>query len=85
MLAAAAYRLWRLAAEDEIADRPRAWITARLPEWFSEQLECPWCSGFWISLGAVGAHKIAPRATVTATLPLAVSTAVGAIAHYLDT
>ncbi len=84
ILTAAVFRLWKLAAEDKIADRPRDWLTARAPEWFSEQLECPWCSGFWISLAAVAAHRQAPRATLTAALPFAVSAGVGALGHVLS-
>lgn len=84
LLAAASYRLWKLASEDTIADRPREWVLARTPEWVEDFLGCPWCAGFWISLGAVGAHRAAPRATLAAAAPFAVSAAVGAVAHFLD-
>lgn len=64
LLAFAAYRLWRLLAEDEILNRPRRWLV-RLPlswddgdaipknyrnEW-AIFFQCPWCLGAWVCLG----------------------------------
>lgn len=62
LLALAAYRVWRLLAEDTILDRPRAWLvglsgwTAGRPTplsyraWLAEFVTCPACFGFWVSL-----------------------------------
>lgn len=63
LLCLAAYRLWRLLAEDDILNRPRRWLV-RLPSTWKEGdsfpskyrkeyalfLNCPWCAGAWISL-----------------------------------
>lgn len=65
LLALVAYRIWRLLAEDEVLERPRRWLV-RLPrDWDEENpiprayrnelggfISCPWCLGFWISLGS---------------------------------
>lgn len=63
LLCLAAYRLWRLLAEDDILDRPRRWLM-RLPQDWDDGdaipreyrnewalfLTCPWCAGAWVSL-----------------------------------
>ena len=62
LLALAAFRVWRLIAEDTILDGPRQWALGLgyrwadgdpIPEKYREHwgifLLCPWCSGFWIS------------------------------------
>lgn len=36
---------------DVILDRPRDWVKARHVK-IEELLECPWCTGLWLSLGA---------------------------------
>jgi hypothetical protein len=59
LLVLAAFRLWRLIAEDTIIDRPRAWLLrgdligheTPPPEYreeLSKFLLCPWCLGFWL-------------------------------------
>lgn len=62
LLGLAAYRVWRLLAQDDILDRPRNWIL-RLPRDWEEGkpiprtyreglglfLRCPWCAGAWVS------------------------------------
>lgn len=82
ILAAAAYRLWRLAAEDSILDRPRDRI-AGASEWADELIACPWCLGFWISAGTWAAYQKQPERTVALASPWAISTAVGVLAHAL--
>lgn len=47
-------------------------------------LACPFCVGFWLSLAAYGAWLSAPRLTLYAMTPLAISGAVGLIAKNLD-
>lgn len=62
LLALAAYRLWRLIAEDDVFDRPRRWLL-RLGDWrdgqaappayrdrLAEFITCPWCLGFWLAV-----------------------------------
>lgn len=63
LLSLAAYRLWRLLAEDDILERPRRWFL-RLPRTWNDGdaipkkyrnewalfLTCPWCAGAWLSL-----------------------------------
>src|SRR6187551_66986 len=63
LLALAAYRLWKLLAEDTILDKPRNWVmglgwnwddeTDDVPSGYREHwgifLTCPWCAGAWIS------------------------------------
>lgn len=50
----AAWRTWALISRDLILDRPR-------DRWFKkgtmrrDWLECPYCSGFWVATGWVGA------------------------------
>jgi hypothetical protein len=93
LLAAAAYRLWRLVAEDTILDRPRAWLLGA-PGWSPDDgdpppgyrqelavfLTCGWCMGFWLSVLAWGAWLVAPHATLVAATPFAISAVVGALA-----
>jgi hypothetical protein len=63
LLSLAAFRVFRLLAEDDILDRPRNWALGLPKNWeqgkpipkrYRENLaffiRCPWCAGFWISL-----------------------------------
>lgn len=64
LLSVAAFRVWRLLAEDDILDGPRMWLL-RLPrDWKDGDaipsiyrdkcatfLTCPWCLGLWVFLG----------------------------------
>lgn len=96
LLVAAAFRVYRLLAQDTILDGPRSRLLryhgwqegTPLPDGFrikwGEFLTCPWCSGFWISLSWWGAWQLWPHATVVVAVPLAVSAAVGLVAQ-LDT
>lgn len=82
VLAGAAYRLWRLAAEDSISDRPRDALASR-SDFADELIACPWCLGFWISAAGWAAYQRAPQTTVALAAPWAISTAVGVVAHAL--
>lgn len=82
MLAAAAYRLWRAAAEDTITDRPRDRLVEGRPG-LDDFIACPWCLGFWISAATWAAYQRAPERTVALAAPWAISTAVGVLAHAL--
>lgn len=97
LLAIAAYRLWRLLAEDDLFDRPRRWLVRLGDAWekegdpvpagyrasWAEFLTCPWCFGFWVALGWWGAWQIWPHATLVVAVPLALSAGVGALARVL--
>jgi hypothetical protein len=87
LLALAAYRLWRLLAEDDILDRPRRWLVRLGSEWekegdpvpanyrasLAEFLTCPFCFGAWVALGWWGAWQIWPHATLVVAVPFAIS------------
>lgn len=83
LLALAAFRWWKLLAEDQILDRPRDWVIARSPDWFLDQLGCPWCAGFWICLEWYLAFVVWPHGTLIVATPFALSAVVGIIGHYL--
>jgi hypothetical protein len=79
LITLAVWRVWRLLAEDTIIDRPRAWIIGR-SNWVEALVECPYCLGFWLSLGWVGALWLWPYWTVVAAVPWAVSAGVAVLA-----
>lgn len=49
LLALAAFRLWKLIADDAILDPPRDWAMQRLDARWELFIVCPWCAGFWLS------------------------------------
>lgn len=52
--ALAAWRIYKLVSVDDILDRPREWMCARI-SWLEEFLVCPYCAGFWVSaIGSLG-------------------------------
>ena len=96
LLGLAAYRVWRLLAEDVILDRPRAWVVG-LSDWtagqrtpasyregLAEFITCPACAGFWCSLGWFGVFQLWEHGTVVAAVPFAISTIVIAAASVLS-
>jgi hypothetical protein len=91
--ALAAYRLTRLVTRDSLPPLPavrqhvldkldeiqnRRGVTADHP--LTELVHCPWCVGFWISVGVVGAATLAPRAWRPLATALAFSAVVANIA-----
>lgn len=93
LLALAAFRTYRLLAEDTVLDwvrlplvgLPRGWKEGDpVPKSYRERLavfiECPWCMGFWVSLGWWGAYELWQHGTVVAAFLAALSGAVGLIA-----
>lgn len=94
MLVLATYRLTRLIGWDVITRPIRVRLTRRsespdrmLPGYRQtlwEFLNCPFCLGFWISLGIWAAWWVTPKWTVWLALPLALSAAVGLLARHLD-
>jgi hypothetical protein len=83
LLAAAGYRLWRLAAEDSISDRPRDALVEATPPFVDELIACPWCLGFWIGAAGWAAYQAQPERTVALAAPWAISTGIGVLAHAL--
>lgn len=89
VLILAAYRVWRLLALDELLDPIRDPLLGLKGDDFARPalarfLGCPFCFGFWISLAIYGAWLSAPRPTLYAMAPFAISGAVGLIAKNLD-
>ena len=97
LLALAAYRVWRLVAEDDILDRPRRrllrlgeWrkegdpVPANYRSWWGDLLRCAWCAGFWISVLWWLAWAITPDWTLFLAVPFAVSALVGFARVRLD-
>ncbi len=83
LIALAVFRLWKLVAEDNILDRPREYLLTRYKR-LEDLVECPWCLGFWITVGWWVAWLVWPHAAVVAAVPFALSATVGAVAHFLD-
>ena len=82
LLALAAYRVWKLVAEDTILDPLRSRVTFTKTE--AEFLTCPWCLGAWIGLTWTAAWWIWDYPTLVAAVPFAVSVAVGFVAATVD-
>ena len=80
LLGLAAYRTWRLLAEDSILDKQRLRLYQRIrKESFVDFVGCPWCFGFWISLGWWGAWQLWPHGTLVAAGVMALSAVVGIV------
>ena len=87
LLALAAYRIFRLIAEDTILDRPRRYLLRLDKNWQEDGDEtgpdyrekwglfitCPYCAGFWISVAWWVAWLLWPHATVLVAVPWAIS------------
>ena len=95
LLGLAAFRTWRLLAEDELLDRPRRRVM-RLGDWsgsggfpsgYREGLDnfvgCPYCFGFWVGLAWFGAYQLGPHSTLIVAVPFAISAAVGILGSKL--
>lgn len=84
----AAYRVTRLVTTDDIALRPRLWLTEKLEATrfssYTKGITCPWCVGFWISLVIVLVSNIYVRIPYPALYVGAVSTVVGLIGGKID-
>lgn len=86
---AAAYRLWRLLALDDLpglADG-RQWLLDRHPNRWTDAIVCPWCLGFWCCVAVFAAvHTVDPYSTAVAYAihVAAASTVVGLTGSNLD-
>jgi hypothetical protein len=82
--ALATYRLTRLLVSDGIVDRPRQALLRRCAERghtkLVELIECPWCTGFWMSVVAVGARRVTGRRWAPVGEVLALSAVAGLLA-----
>lgn len=83
LLALAAYRTWYLIGQDTILDRPRRYITAK-SKYVETLLECPYCAGFWVSLGWWGAWQLWPHGALVVAGALAVAALVPVIERALS-
>ena len=95
ILALASFRLWRLAAEDEIFQIPRRKLV-RLPvEWEEGELvpdgyrielakfiSCPWCLGLHISVVLWLLWLWQPEWITGLSVPLALSAVVGLVEYF---
>lgn len=95
VLLLASYRVTRLLGQDDLP--PLVRLRERLTRPYMGQdgwefgrptlayfLSCPFCLGWWVSLAVYGAWLSAPRPTLYAMTPFAISGAVGLIAKNLD-
>jgi len=90
ILSLAGYRWWRLIASDDATYRLRAWLVRwdenvgvpRRPT-MAAWLYCPWCSGFWWTLGWFGAWWLWDGVLVIAAV-FAASAVVGLIRSAID-
>ncbi len=76
LLGLAAYRTWRLLAQDSILDAPRG----RLPLGVSFFVECCWCLGFWVAVAWWACWEAWPHGTLWVAAPFALSAVVGLVA-----
>jgi hypothetical protein len=97
LLAACAYRIWRMLSEDEILNRPRRWLVQLSRDWqegevvpegyrarLAEFINCPWCLGFHVSWVVWLLWILDEKWTLILATPFAISAAVGVIRSKLD-
>lgn len=79
----AAYRLWRLAAEDSITERLRESTIDNWPEWVGKLVYCPWCLGSWIAFALTFGVDVVVGLSAPLLVGLAAAVVVGAVAEAL--
>lgn len=85
ILALGAFRVTRLAIEDDITEPLRKRTVYRLPDgYWKDLLTCGWCLGFWCSLVVVVLYVFVSTVTWWVMLPFAISAVVGLIFRNLD-
>lgn len=57
----------------------RHWVVVK-GHWLGDLTDCPWCAGFWVSLGVWTAYLFFPVIVMLAIPPLAMRAFVGAFA-----
>lgn len=86
LLSLAAYRVFRLIAEDDILEGPRRRLLRMAADWEEGQdlpeeyrdklalfIDCPACCGFWISVAWFGVWQIFPHETLVFAAVWAIS------------
>lgn len=80
--ALAVFRITRLVVYDDIAYRPRIWLSMQA-KWVDSLLSCVWCAGFWISVlatwGLYATDAVALPVLVWYLLPFAFSAIAGIV------
>ena len=98
LLSLAAFRLWRLIAEDDILDRPRRRLLRLGDEWQEDGdpvpddyrsglatfVQCPWCLGFHASVLLWLCWLWQPTVTLALCTPFVLSAIVGLTRRNLD-
>lgn len=97
IMVAAAYRVWRLFAEDEILTSVRRWVTRLPQDWVEGEpvpdeyrlelaafISCPACFGFWISLVIWTMWEVSSFWTEVFAMPFAISAGVIVVRSRLD-
>ncbi len=83
--ALAAYRLTRLALDDDLTRTPRDRLVAYLEDnghhALVDVLGCYWCASVWVAAGVVAARRLAPRAWDPVARVLSVAAIAALIAH----
>lgn len=95
LLALAVYRLWRLIAVDDMPwlvharnfavgahETAGVWTFRRAT--LAHALQCPWCSGLWVTAAWWGTWLAWPHGAVIVAVPFALATLVGALGHHLN-
>jgi hypothetical protein len=82
LLALAAWRMWKLLADDVILEQPmdrllRLIADRRRRDAVRSFIECYWCLGFWLAVAWWAAWLAAPKWAAVAAVPWALSAAVG--------
>jgi hypothetical protein len=83
----AVYRTTRLIIRDSILDSFRNKLWDRFPPESTKigyLITCPWCIGFWLSLGFYICYTIVPFQTLWVCYVLALSAAVGLLTALED-
>jgi Protein of unknown function (DUF1360) len=90
LLVLAAFRVWKLLAEDTILDRVRDASMllafkargASGKQYWELFLTCPWCAGAWITLAWWGAWQAWEHTTLVVATPFALSAVVGLVGSF---
>ena len=91
LLGLAAFRTWKFIGDDTILDWPRDRSKElafklggpKAKDYWETLLECPWCAGFWVSLGWWGAYELWPHGSLIAAVPFVISAIVGLLGHLI--
>lgn len=79
LIGVASYRVWRMAAVDDVAARPIEWVLVRMPEWFNKMWRCHWCLGSWVAFAVTWLTD----ATVGLHAPVLVALAAAVVVGWL--